>query len=110
MNEGPLGARVRRRETNRMNARGIVVGCFVSGLLVALGIGARDSVRADAVAPAAKPIVPVRKIDFNRDIRPIFSDNCYFCHGPDKNRRKADLRLDTRDGLFGMKDDSYPVV
>jgi Protein of unknown function (DUF1553)/Protein of unknown function (DUF1549)/Planctomycete cytochrome C len=93
-----------------MNARGIVVGCFVTGLLVALGMGARDSVRADAVAPAARSAAALRKIDFNRDIRPIFSDNCYFCHGPDKNRRKADLRLDTKDGLFGMKDDSYPVV
>src|SRR4051812_17217405 len=50
------------------------------------------------------------KIDFNRDIRPIFSDNCYACHGPDKNKRKADLRLDTRGGLFDKLDDTFPVV
>src|SRR5437667_10965225 len=36
-------------------------------------------------------------IQFNRDIRPIFSENCYACHGPDKNQRKAKLRLDVRD-------------
>jgi len=39
-------------------------------------------------------------IDFNREIRPILSASCYQCHGPDHNKRKADLRLDTRDGLF----------
>lgn len=47
---------------------------------------------AVAQSPAGTPI------DFSRQIRPILSENCFVCHGPDASQRKARLRLDTRDG------------
>src|SRR6478735_466240 len=42
-----------------------------------------------------------QSIDFNRHIKPILSDRCFKCHGPDKNKIKAGLRLDLKESAFG---------
>ena len=50
------------------------------------------------------------QIDFNRDIRPILSDNCFACHGPDKKKRKSSLRLDTFKGATEGGELADPIV
>jgi len=61
-----------------------------------------------SAALAEEPPLPAQ-LSFNRDIKPILADNCYACHGPDRNSRQADLRLDTQAGLFGEAAEGHVV-
>lgn len=50
-------------------------------------------------------------IDYNFHVRPILSDKCFICHGPDENKRKAGLRLDTEQGAFAaLGDDRHAIL
>src|SRR4051812_39189212 len=68
-------------------------------LLRALTVAAVISNAACAPKPPAVRGLP-EVVDFNFHVRPILSDRCFKCHGPDDRVRKAGLRLDTRDGPF----------
>ncbi|MBM84231.1 MAG: hypothetical protein CMJ78_27060 [Planctomycetaceae bacterium] len=69
--------------------------CFV--VTVFVGLTSSSSIAAD-------------KPDFSRDVLPILSENCFKCHGPDGNERKAGLRLDQEDAVFAELDSGATAV
>ena len=52
---------------------------------------------------------PHETISFNLQVRPILSDRCWACHGPDENKRKAKLRLDLKEGALASKDGKFVI-
>lgn len=80
-------------------------GLATVGVALLLG-GGRGLQAADAPRAAQG----LAKVDFNRDVQPLLSDRCYFCHGPDAGKRKAKLRLDTQEGALARHGDHAAIV
>ncbi|MDB5172720.1 MAG: Protein of unknown function (DUF1553)/Protein of unknown function (DUF1549)/Planctomycete, partial [Phycisphaerales bacterium] len=78
------------------------------GFITALGLVSTGIGVGAPSAPAQKPVAD--HIEFNRDVRPILSNSCFTCHGPDSAQRKAKLRLDMPEDALTPHKDGTPLV
>jgi hypothetical protein len=79
--------------------------------LLAWVLGAAGLAQAGQAASSVERASATAKVDFNHDIRPILSENCFLCHGPDEGRRKVKLRFDRKEDAFQpLKDGSFAIV
>ncbi|MDO1445482.1 PSD1 and planctomycete cytochrome C domain-containing protein [Rhodocytophaga aerolata] len=84
--------------------KGIILSAFIIFLAVVIWQACSDkSTQTDTVLASKS-----NKIDFNYQVKPILSDKCFACHGPDEKKRDSGLRLDTEEGAFmALKSDPH---
>jgi mono/diheme cytochrome c family protein len=67
-------------------------------------------VRAASFGFLVATVAAAQTVDFNREIRPIFSDRCYTCHGPAQSTRRSPLRFDTEEGAKQKLGNHFAIV
>ena len=88
----------------------LLISCFIIAFILLLP----SSCKTDTVISTSSfsKTIP-NKIDFNFHVKPILSDRCFTCHGPDENARKENLRFDTKEGAFaalGKDKDHFAII
>ena len=82
-------------------------------LAVGLGVAVAAAVALPDPPAAAQGVPPVRRaepVHFGRDVRPILADRCYFCHGPDRAKQQAGLRLDSYEAATAAREHGAAIV
>ena len=93
-----------------MNVSRILTIGLVTCVLLGIVIGFQRCTSIEQVHSGLEAQLP-SVVDYNYHIKPILSDRCYSCHGPDANKREADLRLDTEEGAFeGLAESGNPAL
>ncbi len=77
-----------------------IVGFYIIAASAIAVLSCRSNISTEDAQTQQLP----EKVDFNHHIKPILSDRCYKCHGPDKKVREANLRFDTKEGAFALLD------
>ncbi len=77
-----------------------VYGLYLIAAFVFSIFGCQSNVSTEETSTQQLP----KTVDFNHHIKPLLSDRCYKCHGPDKKVREANLRFDTEEGAFALLD------
>jgi hypothetical protein len=90
---------------------GLFLGALSSPTTIMLPVLLRPLAAVSLLFASALASAAAERLEFNRDIRPILSENCFQCHGNDKGHRKGGLRLDVRaEALKPAKSDAVAIV
>src|SRR5215475_4368526 len=93
-----------------LSQRLLGAGALLSAILAcALGLTPRgDALGAEK--PGAAAGAEGRAVSFLREVRPILTQHCFQCHGPDEAARKAKLRLDLKDHALALREGTHVIA